>query len=1079
MMKINLTLRTRILLIFAPVLILMGLMGSIIVRQMNDVNKLIQDNYNDGLTNIKLIGDTIIVAAQSRESLFLLHDATSDTERQRQHDKMNQQQAQVAALVAEFKRHEEAEANREEGISDLLINFNAAWADYVAATEEVSQLIANGELEKADIAIKGHTQHNLDHAVALLLLIQDIEDNNALYRYDESQELYLALSHLVTTLTIAAIVIGFGLAYWLAQTTGVSLANLSMTANAIAGGRFEQRVQVTGRDEIGQLGNAFNRMAAHVQDLITNLERRVAVRTRAVETSAEVSRRLSTILDPEQLTTTVVTQLQSAFHYYHAHIYLYDADHKNLVIAGGTGEAGQKMLAAGHKIQDGKGLVGRAAAGNAPVLVSDVAQDPSWLPNPLLPDTRSELAIPIARGSEVLGVLDVQQNVENGLDSSDIELLQSIANQVAVALQNARQYRQVQESEARTRTILESVTVPLLISRASDGKMFYANDYLADVIRLPLAQLLAFGTPNFYVDMADRQAVVGQIQQQGFVSNYELKLQRADGGQFWALLSARLISFEDEPAIFTILLDITERKVVEATNIKQAYELQAVAEINTVAMSIPDIQQMLSTVINLIKEKFDLYHAHMYLLNETGDTLLLTAGAGEAGRQMVQEQHHISVQQEHSLVARAIRTSQPVLVNDVTANPDHLPNPMLPDTQAELTVPLVVGNMVIGVLDVQADEVNYFSPADIDIQSTLANQLAASIQSSRALAQAEQAFERSKILTRRLTREGWDQFLHDIPESHLGYGYDLRQVNPFVSEPESEDGTDARFAQPILVQGEEIGTLALSEPQEFSEETQEIMAAVADRLGTHIENLRLTEQTTRALARTETLYAGSERVIRATNIGDILQALVNSTDLRKMDQASIMFFEKPWTQNPDTLTIAAYWTQQSAGTRTPVGTTCPVSQFPTMHLLSQNEILIVGDVATDSQLDEGLRTLLLETKIGSFIGIPFTSGDQWFGFVTGQSEQALDMSSESIRQMKGLTDQAAVVAQSLRLFELAQERARREQLLREVTTRIHAAPDAESILRTAAQEVNRALGLEAFVYLEEPKFEKAANGKEN
>lgn len=189
------------------------------------------------------------------------------------------------------------------------------------------------------------------------------------------------------------------------------------------------------------LDQSFTRLRTgnvELQQTQATLERRVLERTRALETAASVSRNLSVILDEAQLVQAVVTQLQNAFNFYHVHIYLLDKNKNQLVMAGGTGEAGKQLLAQGHKLSPGQGLVGRAAAANAAVLVPDVSQEPGWLPNPLLPGTQSEAAVPIAAGGDVLGVLDVQENQVNGLSAEDVELILLVAGQIAIALRNAQ-----------------------------------------------------------------------------------------------------------------------------------------------------------------------------------------------------------------------------------------------------------------------------------------------------------------------------------------------------------------------------------------------------------------------------------------------------------------------------------------------------------------------------------------------------------------------------------------------------------------------------------------------------------------
>ena len=223
------------------------------------------------------------------------------------------------------------------------------------------------------------------------------------------------------------------------------------------GGDMDARAIVEAQDEIGALAQSFNSMTDQLQTTLEGLEQRVAERTRAIELSADVSRRLSTILDPAQLVSEVVELLQSAFDYYHVHIYLFDEGGENLVMAGGTGEAGKIMLERGHKIAKGKGLVGRAGESGQIVLVANTTQDPDWLPNPLLPETKAEIAVPILLGDEILGALDVQENEVGGLDAQDADLLTSIAGQVAIALRNSQQYAEAQQRAGREAQISEIV----------------------------------------------------------------------------------------------------------------------------------------------------------------------------------------------------------------------------------------------------------------------------------------------------------------------------------------------------------------------------------------------------------------------------------------------------------------------------------------------------------------------------------------------------------------------------------------------------------------------------------------------
>ena len=247
------------------------------------------------------------------------------------------------------------------------------------------------------------------------------------------------------TISFVAVLVVLGmsilLSIVLSRQIAQPISQLTMTARQISEGNFDVLAKVSSADEIGTLAETFNAMTLRLQQAFEDVRRRAL----AVQTSAEVSRRLSASINPRQLAVEVVEQAQAAFNYYHAHIYFLDEETGDLIMAGGTGEAGAAMLARRHKVLKGRGLVGRAAATNAPVLVPDVSKEEGWLPNALLPDTKSETAIPISSGKEVLGVLDVQQNTVNGLNEEDVSLLQSLASQVAISLQNARSFEQSKE----------------------------------------------------------------------------------------------------------------------------------------------------------------------------------------------------------------------------------------------------------------------------------------------------------------------------------------------------------------------------------------------------------------------------------------------------------------------------------------------------------------------------------------------------------------------------------------------------------------------------------------------------------
>ena len=250
----------------------------------------------------------------------------------------------------------------------------------------------------------------------------------------------LMMGIVAMTLVVAVVV-----SFYVVNRITEPITALEKTAVKIQDGDFAAQAPLDGPKEIATLAVAMNEMTAHIQEQVDGLEQNVVARTQALESSIEVSRKLSTLLEQDVLVAEVVEQIQQTFGYYHTHIYLMNTTGDMLVMAGGTGEAGHIMLTQGRSIAVGTGMVGRVAQTNAAIAAIDVTKDENWFHNPLLPETKSEAAVPISVGDTVLGVLDVQQDTVNSIRDEDIRVLQSIANQVAIALRNARLYADTQQ----------------------------------------------------------------------------------------------------------------------------------------------------------------------------------------------------------------------------------------------------------------------------------------------------------------------------------------------------------------------------------------------------------------------------------------------------------------------------------------------------------------------------------------------------------------------------------------------------------------------------------------------------------
>lgn len=228
---------------------------------------------------------------------------------------------------------------------------------------------------------------------------------------------------------------------------------LTETATAIADGDLDRVAQVEGGDEIGVLARAFNTMTAQLRESIATLERIVAQRTQQLErhsayleAASQVASAAASILEPERLIELVVDRIREQFDLYYVGLFLVDEGDGWAILRAGTGDQGRIMLGRGHRIAIGEGMVGWCVANTQPRIAQDAELDSLRLATPELPATRSEAALPLRARGQVLGALTVQSHRRGAFDQDTVALLQTMADQVAVALENARLFAESQEA---------------------------------------------------------------------------------------------------------------------------------------------------------------------------------------------------------------------------------------------------------------------------------------------------------------------------------------------------------------------------------------------------------------------------------------------------------------------------------------------------------------------------------------------------------------------------------------------------------------------------------------------------------
>jgi GAF domain-containing protein len=261
---------------------------------------------------------------------------------------------------------------------------------------------------------------------------------------------------------------------------------------------------------------------------------------------------------------------------------------------------------------------------------------------------------------------------------------------------------------------------------------------------------------------------------------------------------------------------------------------------------------------------------------------------------------------------------------------------------------------------------------------------------------------------------------------------------------------------PLVVAGQWLGYLNVifDEPNSFPTPLVNQFENVVQQAAVTIQGIYLNEQREKARLQTEALYEGSSRVVRATSVEEVLDALIQSSALQRMDRASIFYFNRPWesTRPPDTTQVLTVWEREPGTTRLPVGTIYPYTQFHNQQF-SRDEPRVYREAQEDERISPNTKTLLQDTGMRGLMYLPLVVNESWVGVVAITSREPMEVSEEELRQLTSLTSQASVVLANRRLLTEAQARADRERQVRAITDRIRRGGDRESILQIAREEI--------------------------
>ena len=337
------------------------------------------------------------------------------------------------------------------------------------------------------------------------------------------------------------------------------------------------------------------------------------------------------------------------------------------------------------------------------------------------------------------------------------------------------------------------------------------------------------------------------------------------------------------------LRDDLELRIQDRTSSleKRAAQLQIVSSLARNIASMQDLDMLLPNITKLVSEQFGFYHTGIFLLDEAGEYAVLKAANSGGGRRMLNRGHRLALN-GNSIVGYVASRGEPRIARDVGQDVIYFNNPDLPETCAEMALPLRVHGLVIGVLDVQSKQTDAFAQEDISVLSTLADQVAIAIENARLFGEAQKALAESQSTYEKYVRQSWSSFVQQA--RHTGFTFDGKQVTPIDAQTGREymnalpqtgrlsiGKISSEVAIPIRLRGQTIGVIDVRSKKGEREWTRDeitLLEAAAERAALALENARLVESAQRRAARERAIGDISTRIGGVSSFEFILQTAV-------------------------------------------------------------------------------------------------------------------------------------------------------------------------------------------------------------